>query len=272
MAEIKWYKRDPDAALAGMMQLTLEERGAYNTVLDLIYSKADNLRDDDRMIAGFLSCDPRVWKRIKAKLVDLGKLRIEDGFIRNLRATSEILTALHRVASASEAGRASAAARAAKSKPEPKQNKDIRSTPAERPVERPLQLSTTTTTSRIESPSSSASGSADAGRGLEALETKLREAAGWQSEPHPGLFVTGPIAAVIAAGASLDLDVLPVVKAMAPRVNGRTGWKYFIGPIRDAMAARLKAGAPVAAVTDSEQRKRDAARLLAEHNAKVANG
>ena len=31
MGNIRWYKRDPDAALNGMAVLTLEERGAYNT-------------------------------------------------------------------------------------------------------------------------------------------------------------------------------------------------------------------------------------------------
>ena len=39
MGTLKWYKRDPDAALSGMFELTLEERGAYNTILDLIYSR-----------------------------------------------------------------------------------------------------------------------------------------------------------------------------------------------------------------------------------------
>ena len=30
----KWHKRDRNAALRGMAALTLEERGAYNTILD----------------------------------------------------------------------------------------------------------------------------------------------------------------------------------------------------------------------------------------------
>ena len=38
MGVVKWYKRDPNAALTGMASLTLEERGAYNTILDLIYA------------------------------------------------------------------------------------------------------------------------------------------------------------------------------------------------------------------------------------------
>src|SRR5262249_43559823 len=50
--------------------------------------------------------DLRVWKRIKQRLIDLGKITIEAGFIRNKRCTSEILRGLGRVVSAREAGRA----------------------------------------------------------------------------------------------------------------------------------------------------------------------
>lgn len=91
MGQIKWYKRDPSAALNGMMELDLQERGAYNTVLDLIYSRDGNLPDDDRFIAGWLRVDVRVWKRIKSTLIDRGKLFIQDGKIRNERADVEVL-------------------------------------------------------------------------------------------------------------------------------------------------------------------------------------
>lgn len=101
MSRIKWYKRDPLAALDGMMILTLEERGAYNTVLDLIYAREGKVADDDRFLAGWMRCDIRVWKRIKERLISLGKLQTSDGLLTNLRATSEVSAALH----ASEAGR-----------------------------------------------------------------------------------------------------------------------------------------------------------------------
>jgi uncharacterized protein YdaU (DUF1376 family) len=141
LGKIRWYKRDPDAALSGMMGLTLEERGAYNTVLDLLYSRAGYLPDDDRFICGWLRCDPRIWRRIKQRLVDLKKLVIESGQITNYRATSEITMALHRLEDAAEAGRSSARRRACVSK----ENNDIAPTT----VEKTDQLTTTTTTSRI---------------------------------------------------------------------------------------------------------------------------
>ncbi len=71
------------------------------------------------------------------------------------------------------------------------------------------------------------------------LEKKLRKAAGWEHESHPNLSVVGPIVELIATGSSLELDVLPVVKATASRANGRSSWKYFIPGIRDATKTRL---------------------------------
>jgi uncharacterized protein YdaU (DUF1376 family) len=108
MGQIRWYKRDPDAALQGMFELNLEERGAYNTVLDLIYSKTNQLPDDERFIAGCLRCDVRVWKRIRRRLIALGKIYLDDGCIRNKRADHEVLRALSRGLSARDAGKASA--------------------------------------------------------------------------------------------------------------------------------------------------------------------
>lgn len=128
MGQLKWYKRDPSAALNGMMELSLEERGAYNTVLDLIYSRDGNLPDDDRFIAGWLMVDVRVWKRIKKTLFDRKKLFSEAGLIRNSRADVEVLAALSRVGSAREAGLISAASKAAKSNDEVGKNNSLTST------------------------------------------------------------------------------------------------------------------------------------------------
>lgn len=122
MGQIKWYKRDPGAALNGMMELTLEERGAYNTVLDLIYSRDGNLPNDDRFISGWLRVDVRVWKRIKCNLIEREKLYVQDGQIRNARADVEVLEALSRVGSARDAGLASARSKAAKSNDKSNEN------------------------------------------------------------------------------------------------------------------------------------------------------
>jgi hypothetical protein len=101
MSKLRWYKRDVLAALEGMSRLTLEEKGAYNSVLDLIYLHDGSVDDDPRYISGFLRCDPRVWKRIRARLIDLGKLYVADNLggqlgpqLCNRRADIEVHSAL----------------------------------------------------------------------------------------------------------------------------------------------------------------------------------
>lgn len=105
MGKLRWYKRDPAAALEGMMVLTLEERGAYNTVLDLIYCRDGMVADDEKFIAGWLRSDVRVWRRIRSRLIELGKLYVKDGFIHNERADVVVLRALSTGLSRQDAGR-----------------------------------------------------------------------------------------------------------------------------------------------------------------------
>jgi uncharacterized protein YdaU (DUF1376 family) len=97
MGTLKWYKRDPKAALHGMIGLTLEEKGAYNVILDLIYINDGRVLDDPKQICVWLNCDPRRWKRIRAALIDAGKLYIHGGYLRNERADDEALQAIRRV-------------------------------------------------------------------------------------------------------------------------------------------------------------------------------
>ena len=103
MGTLKWYKRDPRAALTGMIALTLEECGAYNKVLDLIYSRDGALVDDAREICVWLNCDPRTWKRIRARLINTGKLYVNGNCLRNERADQEVDQALTRVRDCVEA-------------------------------------------------------------------------------------------------------------------------------------------------------------------------
>lgn len=77
------------------------------------------------------------------------------------------------------------------------------------------------------------------------LEWRLREAAGWLSEPHPKLAITGPIEALLASGADLELDVLPVVKALGPKARNRTTWNYFVSAIAQARDDRVSASTVV---------------------------
>lgn len=76
---MKFYKRDPDRALAGMSELTLKQRGAYNSILDLLYSRDGDVPDDDRRVARMINCHWREWACIKRQLIELGKIWVEGG-------------------------------------------------------------------------------------------------------------------------------------------------------------------------------------------------
>ena len=108
MGNLKWYKRDPRAALVGMLSLSLTERGAYNTLLDLIYCNDGALKDDLPTVAHQMHVDLRSWKHYRQRLLDLGKIYIKSGYIHNERADKEVAEALGRSHAASTAGTISA--------------------------------------------------------------------------------------------------------------------------------------------------------------------
>lgn len=90
----------------------------------------------------------------------------------------------------------------------------------------------------------------------EAIESQLREAAGWQNEANPNLMVVGPILSLIEGGADLERDILPTIKAKAAPLRRPPGggWAYFVPIIIEAREKRLGiaakvAPAPVVAVT-----------------------
>ena len=87
---MKFYKRDPDRALSGMYELTLKQRGAYNSILDLLYSRDGDVDDDDLRVSKMIGCNWREWKVVKEELIGLGKLWLEGGKIRAKRVQETI--------------------------------------------------------------------------------------------------------------------------------------------------------------------------------------
>lgn len=90
MNERMWYRRFGADFIAGTLNLTLEQKGAYSLVLDLIYDRGGPIPDDDRYIAGVCGCSIRKWASIKSVLVSSGKIILVDGRITNRRAEDEI--------------------------------------------------------------------------------------------------------------------------------------------------------------------------------------
>ena len=81
-----WYKRYARDFHEGTRKLSLEERGAYSDIIDLIFMAGGPIEDDDKGIAFKLCIDVRKWKRLRSRLLSVGKLYITHGHIHNARA------------------------------------------------------------------------------------------------------------------------------------------------------------------------------------------
>jgi len=225
VGRLNWYKRDMRKALTGMMGLSLEERGAYNTVLDLIYDSDDKLPDDERFIAGWCGVDVRVWKRIRTSLIEKKKLRAESGLLRNFRATSEVDAALSLLDVKVTSGRKGGA--------RPKKNKHLGQANGKQKATQPQPQPPSDV-----SMGSSGAGEIDMGR----LKAALLEAAGWQSiASDKRLQNLSPIIGVIGSGADIQQDVLPAVREFASQCN-TPNWKFFVHTIAQRRDDRLHAG------------------------------
>lgn len=92
MNGLPYYKAYPRDFIEGTIGMPFELKAAYRLVLDLIYMQGGGLPDDPSYIAALLGCSKRAWTSYRAKLLDLGKIRLEDGLLRNYRADIELQT------------------------------------------------------------------------------------------------------------------------------------------------------------------------------------
>lgn len=103
-----WHKRYHSDALTGYRGLTLEERGAYSTILDLLYDSGEEaLPAQERWMTGQLNCSARKWRSIKQTLLAAGKIdELPDGRITNARYLRERAKVADLSDKRAEAGRA----------------------------------------------------------------------------------------------------------------------------------------------------------------------
>jgi uncharacterized protein YdaU (DUF1376 family) len=73
------------------MALTLEERGAYQTLLDLMYDRGGPIADNERLLAGYMGVSLRKWKSLRDDLIGKGKIHLTDeGLLSNSRVEKEL--------------------------------------------------------------------------------------------------------------------------------------------------------------------------------------
>lgn len=80
-----FYKRYPGDFLMATRGLTLEEVGAYSTLIDMMNDRGGPVPDEPRYIAGFLNVSVRKWGVIRQALLDAGKLTIRGEYLSNAR-------------------------------------------------------------------------------------------------------------------------------------------------------------------------------------------
>lgn len=100
---VRVHLNDWTAATRGF---SLDEEGFYWRFTVLLYDKMGDLQDNDQLNARALSLDIRVYKKMKARLVALGKIYIADGRISNSRVEREISSYLREFKRRSEAAKA----------------------------------------------------------------------------------------------------------------------------------------------------------------------
>lgn len=87
-----FHKRFHSDALAGMADLNPEERGIYNTIIDLMYQRRSVLPDDDAWLARVNNCPLRTYRRVKKSLLAKGRIITceESGALYDERALREL--------------------------------------------------------------------------------------------------------------------------------------------------------------------------------------
>ena len=101
---MRWYKRYGGDFVHGTLELTLEQKGAFSLILDLIYEWGEAIPDNERWLAGICGVSIRKWRSLKNVLIGLGKIYLSDGKISNQRADIELENTAKMTRKRSESG------------------------------------------------------------------------------------------------------------------------------------------------------------------------
>lgn len=229
MNGLPYYKAYPRDFIEGTVGMSFELKGAYRLVLDLIYMQGGNLPDDERYISGLLGCTIRKWKSLRSELVSGGKVQVNGEFLTNERAVSELKTLRKLTEKQSE------------NRSNPNKNKVIKS-PSFNHTDTEATLSSVATAPSekhagvfAQPALPGASGEID----FTDLASKIDRAADGKIHSS-SLLVLGPVMELITAGASVDIDILPAVRATASRSENSYPLAYHIPAMQKAFERRVK--------------------------------
>ena len=87
---LPYYPMYPRDFFEGTQQMSLELKGAYIMVLNLMYTRGGPISDEPGYISRYVGCSLRKWKQVRDELVAMGKIVVEAGMISNSRADEVI--------------------------------------------------------------------------------------------------------------------------------------------------------------------------------------
>lgn len=88
---LPYYPMYPRDFYEGTQRMSLELKGAYVMLLNLIYTRNGPVDDEDGYLARYVGCSIRKWQKLRLELIGLGKITVVDGLIRNSRADDELI-------------------------------------------------------------------------------------------------------------------------------------------------------------------------------------
>jgi len=251
MSATSWIKFFPTDWLHGTRMLTPVEKGVYITLIAMMYDEQGPIPLNARRLSRECNMLPNAFSKALEVLVEMGKLTIEDNAIFNEKTGKILGDMLGRSEKARKGGLAKARKKAeenqwdnsalADTKQEPSNAQDL--------LEGCLPSAIPDTRSQIPEKRASKLAPKDEGEGKDDtdLEAELRHAAGWHHDAKR-LSHVKPIADLIERGLSLHDDVIPTIRQLAPNVEHKTSWTYFVGPLEDIL--RRRTGAPEAKPTE----------------------
>lgn len=92
MNGLPYYKAYPRDFFEGTIGMPLEFKGPYRLVIDMIYMQGGKLPDDARYISGLLGCSVKLWNKVRAHLIEAGKIEVRGGFLGNFAADRHLET------------------------------------------------------------------------------------------------------------------------------------------------------------------------------------
>ena len=241
---LPYYKRYPRDFIEGTIGMSLELKGAYALVLDLIYMQDGKLPDDARYISGLLGCSVRRWKSMRSYLISRAKIYVNGEFISNFRADKE-RESLRKYQD-------NQAEKAAK----PRKNNGLHKATVKPARVKPEP-----------EPDITASSEAVTRADVDGLSDRLCQAAGisdvQKSIGH--LNLSEPLH-WRQSGCDLEMDILPTIRRIAASGKRPNGWAYYSKAIFEARDKRL---APSPAVqpqtaTSNSNRRRSTGDLMRE--------